>query len=201
MSKKNKNRGNGGGLRIAPPVDAPAPAPEQPTSAEASSDQPIGVSPPELPPDMPQQINGGPTQEQLQEMLMHQIASEVAAGLSMWMPNLSERVRNEHAMAAAREQFSVLEQILPTLVDPNTLAQYPTIMVVIEGKDGKQGNIACPKRIAPNQPIDLMLNSAFTLALLQSPLVRALLRLNGYKYTFQQSNTPAKSVAGPRLIL
>jgi hypothetical protein len=128
------------------------------------------------------------SQAEFSKFLYENMVGEVASALGQYTA-LNEEARFEHAHAVVQEQFQIAQQILPTLVDPELLRTYPTIVITVKGPTGNHGSLAIPKNIAGYTDPGLALYNAFAISLLSSTLGRALLRVHGFTYTFAQSKT------------
>jgi len=129
------------------------------------------------------------TPEQLQQLVYDNLVAELVEGLGQFT-NFGEEIRVAHAHAIAKEQFDINAMIIPSLVDPNQLRDYPTVVITLTGPNGVKGNLQAPKNMVGYNDPGLALYSAFMLSLLSCPLARALLRINGFSYVFAQSKTP-----------
>jgi hypothetical protein len=129
------------------------------------------------------------SQEEFGRMLMEHMTHEVSGALERYT-NLGEELRLAHARAIVQEQFQIMDEVLPTLVEPELVREYPTIIIKVVGPNGQHGSVAVPKSLTGQDDPGQGLYSAFMLALLSTPIARALLRVNGFQYTFAQSKTP-----------
>ena len=128
------------------------------------------------------------TQAEFQKMLHDNMVQEVAAALGLYTA-LGEEVRVAHAQAIVKEQFVIMEQILPTLVDPDSLREFPTFIISVQGPTGNHGQLIISKTMAGQDDPGQALYTAFMTAFLSTPIARALMRIHGFNYSFAQTKT------------
>lgn len=97
-----------------------------------------------------------------------------------------------------QEQFVVLRKILPDMLDPVARMQYPTMVVRMLAPDGSALEHRAAKASGDLRDADAGLRHAMALAFLLSPVARALIKLRGYDYRFQQA---AHAPPNARIIL
>jgi hypothetical protein len=139
----------------------------------------------------------GLTKEQVQQWLAQNIAQDVIAVLKNHT-GLSDEECQAAAMVAVNEQFQVIDQIMPTLTNPDLVRSHPTLIIKMHAPNGQVGTAAGPKSLAGVTDPSHALISVALLALLQCPAARALLRVHGFTYTFMGS---AEQLDKKRIIL
>ena len=154
-----------------------------------SNEQPNDVSIPTVPGETGTLQEVEMSQEEFSAMLFNNMVKEVAEALGMYTA-LGVEVRTAHAHAAVQEQFQIMEKVIPTMVDSDSIRNYPTLILAIKGPTGVQGQVAASKSMAGQDDPGQALYSAFMLALLSTPIARALLRINGFEFTFSQAKQP-----------
>lgn len=123
------------------------------------------------------------------EQRMAITASQVMGILQLLAPHVPADVALQIAQGTAQEQFGpIMQEILPTLADPDAVAKHPTLIVRV-GKPGEDlaAVVKSPKRLERVSDCGVAAQSAMVLALVLCPEARAILRAFGFTYAFMQS--------------
>lgn len=119
--------------------------------------------------------------------LMQQVVALVAARVQAFAPHLSEEMALQLSLGAHNVQEQVAREIMPTLLNPNIVRDYPTIVVRIQAPNGVAGTVEAPKSLQGVQDPGLAIHWAMVVALLESPIAQATLRAYGFEVSFAQT--------------
>lgn len=129
----------------------------------------------------------GPSLEDAEEMTLMMFVNSIAA----FARHLPEHKVVELAGIMLREQAQ-LNGFLSDAVDPEKIKLNPVWGIKVIGSDGAIGQVLGPK-LPPSNDLQEITKHVMALALVTSPLPRAILRAYGCNYEFVQGSDPDKS--------
>ncbi len=124
-----------------------------------------------------------PQEQQMQEHMYRHLAGMIAP----FCPNTDEPALIELAKMGIHEQAQIHETIMPTFMPGhNQVTEYPSVRVVIQGPNGREGGIIAPKRLENVDDAQPGIAQAMTVAFLLTPSVRMCLKAWGFRYRIEQ---------------
>lgn len=128
-----------------------------------------------------------PSPEEQMAALQQAMIEQVLQSLAVLAPDKTAEEIIPVVEQVLKEQFTVQTRILPDMLDPVARAQYPTFVVRMAGPDGSALEHRSSKANADLRDAEEGLRHVLALAFLLSPVARALIKLRGYDYRFQQA--------------
>jgi len=124
--------------------------------------------------------------EEIFQLFTDKILQELIPVAANFAAHFPQEKLGEVAAALAHEQMTIMEQVFPSMVDPNILAKQPSLIIEIKNlRTGQGGTFQVTKRqeFAGDDPGQALFH-AFFLAFMLTPSARAILRMHGYTYRF-----------------
>ena len=131
--------------------------------------------------------------------LLEQCRAQVRMQLGVimaFLPEIGTDAVAKLGEALARQQLTIAQNIFPTLIEEDAVADAPFVQVVVSHKESTE-EVAFPayKRIGMLEVGDnprLAIASAMFLAFLTSPAARGLLLAHGFEFRFEQVRNKSK---------
>lgn len=132
------------------------------------------------------------------EMALQAVTEKICETLAYLAPHVPDDAAIELAMQCAAEQMGAIPmQVLPTIFDEKTRAQYPTFFAAVKkaGEEDPAAVVKAAKSLEKVTDPGHALQTVMVFALLHTPAARALLRAYGFEITFgQTSEAPAGQI-------
>jgi len=135
--------------------------------------------------------------------VLQALALSVGEYLQHSVPNLAEEDIVAIAAGVAAEQINMIDGEIAPSFSGELAQKYPTFIVKLmhsKRRDEPAVTVTCHKAMSEDGTSGEVLATALSLALLNAPHVRALLRAYGFVYALAQSAEPPPS-AKPKVVL
>lgn len=132
------------------------------------------------------------------EMEVLALASQLPMAVA-FAPHFPDEEIPRLAMFMVKEQHEINRLILPNMVDPNSEHEMLNVVVTRAtvaapgGPKPPQAVFPAFKRIDDQENPQLVIPPVMVLGFLLSPVARAVLRMNGWSYSFAKSHAPKES--------
>jgi hypothetical protein len=123
---------------------------------------------------------------QLQQQMDAQGVAMLSPVLAAYAPFLSPERVQEIALQCVRQQQQ-LGQVIEDGANPQSRTPYPIWGLKLRGGQGGEGVSKCPKDLGQAKSLDQALHHATVIALVTSPVARAVLLAHGFTLEFFQA--------------